>query len=69
MFYHEPIVQGAALWTSLAYGIIYLYFEVYPVVFFQQHHFRLQYTGLPFLGLVLGILGAALPYLRLVQYF
>ncbi|KAH9933622.1 MFS general substrate transporter [Epithele typhae] len=69
MFLNEPIVQGAAIWTSLAYGIIYFFFEVYPIVFFQQHHFPLQLTGLPFIAVIIGTFLAAAFYLKLVAFF
>ncbi|EJC99613.1 MFS general substrate transporter [Fomitiporia mediterranea MF3/22] len=69
MFLREPIVQGAAIWTSLAYGIVYFFFEAYPVVFFEHHNFPLQLTGLPFLAMVVGFQLAALPYRYLVRIF
>ncbi|OBZ66361.1 hypothetical protein A0H81_13585 [Grifola frondosa] len=69
MFVTEPIIQGAAIWTSLAYGIVYFFFEVYPVVFFEQHHFPLQLTGLPFIAIIIGTLAAAAPYITLVRFF
>ncbi|KAH8111828.1 hypothetical protein DFH11DRAFT_1745294 [Phellopilus nigrolimitatus] len=68
MFLREPIIQGAAIWTFLAYGIAY-FFEAYPVVFFEQHHFALQLTGLPFFAMVIGFQLAAWPYKILVRIF
>ncbi|THH19253.1 hypothetical protein EW146_g1874 [Bondarzewia mesenterica] len=41
MLLYEPINQGAAIWISLAYGIIYFFFEAYPVVFIIQVRNRL----------------------------
>lgn len=46
-----------------------LFFEVYPVVFFQQHHFAFELTGLPFLAMVIGFFFAAWFYVPLVKYF
>ncbi|KAH8115235.1 major facilitator superfamily domain-containing protein, partial [Phellopilus nigrolimitatus] len=69
MFLREPIIQGAAIWTSLAYGIAYFFFETYPVVFFEQNHFALQLTGLPFFAMVIGFQLAAWPYRFLVRIF
>ena len=46
-----------------------LFFEVYPVVFFTQHHFSFQLTGLPFLAMVIGFFFAAWFYVPLVKYF
>ncbi|EGN99152.1 hypothetical protein SERLA73DRAFT_152838 [Serpula lacrymans var. lacrymans S7.3] len=51
----EPIIQGAALWISLAYGIIYFFFEAYPVVFVKQHNFPFILGGLPFLAIPVGM--------------
>ncbi|KAJ3480559.1 hypothetical protein NLI96_g8260 [Meripilus lineatus] len=67
MIVREPIVQGAAMWVSLAYGIIYLFFEAYPVVFIDQHNIPFQYCGLMFLGILFGMLLAILPYTFLVN--
>ncbi|KAH8100972.1 MFS general substrate transporter [Cristinia sonorae] len=36
MFLREPVLQGVTLWISLAYGIIYFFFEMYPVVFIEH---------------------------------
>ncbi|KAM5544656.1 hypothetical protein V8D89_001554 [Ganoderma adspersum] len=54
MFITEPIVQGAAIWTSLAYGI---------------HNFRFELTGLPFIAVALGTVPAAAFYVPLVRFF
>ncbi|THH08482.1 hypothetical protein EW145_g2680 [Phellinidium pouzarii] len=69
MFIREPIIQGAAVWTSLAYGIIYLFFEVYPFVFVQNFHFQLQFAGLPFISMVIGFITAILVNRPLAQLF
>ncbi|KAJ3561103.1 hypothetical protein NP233_g10402 [Leucocoprinus birnbaumii] len=37
-------------------GILYLSFQVYPIIFEQQHGFNLQETGLGFLGIGVGLL-------------
>ncbi|CAL1716072.1 unnamed protein product [Somion occarium] len=69
MIVREPIVQGAAAWISLGYGIIYFYFEAYPVVFIEQHGIPFQLCGLMFLAVTLGMVLAVLPYTWLVQTF
>ncbi|PAV19830.1 MFS general substrate transporter [Pyrrhoderma noxium] len=51
----EPIIIGAAIWVSLAYSIIYFFFEAYPVVFVDQNNFEFQLAGLPFLAIYLGM--------------
>ncbi|KAL5494652.1 hypothetical protein ACEPAI_113 [Sanghuangporus weigelae] len=69
MLFREPIIQAAAVWTSLAYGITYLFFEVYPVVFYEQYNFPLQLTGLPFLAMIVGFLAAIALNQPLVRLF
>ncbi|KAL5533628.1 hypothetical protein ACEPAG_88 [Sanghuangporus baumii] len=69
MLFREPIIQAVAVWTSLAYGITYLFFEVYPVVFCEQYSFSLQLTGLPFLAMIIGILAAIALNQPLVRLF
>ncbi|EMD31510.1 hypothetical protein CERSUDRAFT_119731 [Gelatoporia subvermispora B] len=65
MLAYEPIVQGAALWITITYGILYFFFEVYPIVFIQQHGIPFQLCGLMFLGVSLGMVIAIVvhPYL------
>ncbi|KAI0821868.1 MFS general substrate transporter [Trametes gibbosa] len=55
MILYEPIVQGAALWITVTYGILYFYFEIYPVVFIQQHGIPFQLCGVLFLSISLGM--------------
>ncbi|KAF8707047.1 hypothetical protein AX14_013060 [Amanita brunnescens Koide BX004] len=43
------------LWCALLLGILYLVFQVFPVVFGGLHHFSMQLTGLTFLGIGTGI--------------
>ncbi|KLO06595.1 MFS general substrate transporter [Schizopora paradoxa] len=54
MAIREPIVQGSSIWMTLTTALIYLFFEIYPTVFLQQHNFSLQLVGLPFLSLFIG---------------
>ncbi|OSD05099.1 MFS general substrate transporter [Trametes coccinea BRFM310] len=55
MMIHEPIVQGAAVWVTMTYGILYFFFEVYPVVFITQHDIPFQLCGIFFLSISLGM--------------
>ncbi|EJC98676.1 MFS general substrate transporter [Fomitiporia mediterranea MF3/22] len=69
MFMREPIIQAAAVWTSLAYGITYLFFELYPVVFIKHYNFPLKLAGLPFLAMVVGFMAAIVLNPPLVRLF
>jgi len=51
----EPLQQGAGAWITVAYSLIYLYFEVFPIVFIEQNHIPYQLAGLPFLGITVGL--------------
>ncbi|KII89830.1 hypothetical protein PLICRDRAFT_40003 [Plicaturopsis crispa FD-325 SS-3] len=55
MLLTEPIAQGAAIWIGISYGIVYFFFEVFPVVFIQQHGIPFQLCGLTFMGIPLGM--------------
>ncbi|KAI1783606.1 MFS general substrate transporter [Ganoderma leucocontextum] len=77
MFFTEPIIQGAAIWTSLAYGIVYFlpagtcapFVAVVVISCFPQHQFRFELTGLPFIAVALGTVPAAAFYVPLVRFF
>jgi len=62
MLIYEPICQGAAIWIALAYGIIYSFFEVYPIVFVGQHNIPFRLCGLMFLFIPVGMLVALILY-------
>ncbi|KAH8100973.1 MFS general substrate transporter [Cristinia sonorae] len=62
MMVREPITQGAALWVALAYGILYFFFEAFPVVFIQQHGIPFQLCGLTFIGIGIGMVSAVAFY-------
>jgi hypothetical protein len=53
----EPICFLLCLYTGLLLSILYLFFEAFPLVFMNNHHFPLQYVGLSFIGLGVGELG------------
>lgn len=55
MLFHEPIVLFLNTWTAVLMGILYLFFAAFPKVFKDVYGFRLQFTGLSFLGIGLGM--------------
>ncbi|KAI0306294.1 MFS general substrate transporter [Multifurca ochricompacta] len=69
MFIHEPICQGAGIWISLAYGIVYFFFEVYPVIFITQHNIPFRLCGLMFLPIVAGMFVLIAGYQPLTRLF
>ncbi|TCD70550.1 hypothetical protein EIP91_002896 [Steccherinum ochraceum] len=46
------------LWSALLLGILYLAFQVFPIIFGQGHHFNVQSVGMTFLGIGLGMVVA-----------
>lgn len=58
----EPIVFFLNLYIALAYAILYLWFESFPIVFGGIYHFNIGEQGLAFLGILIGMLLAVPPF-------
>ncbi|GAD98454.1 bicyclomycin resistance protein, putative [Paecilomyces variotii No. 5] len=58
MLLTEPIVTAIALYASFVYGLLFFQLESFPVVFYQNRHYSLVVSTLPFLGLLVGVLCA-----------
>ncbi|KAK0673630.1 putative transporter [Cercophora samala] len=52
----EPILWFFNIWISIIYGILYLCFIAYPIIFTQYRGWSPSLTGLSFLGIGLGTL-------------
>ena len=66
----EPMVFLLNLYIALVYGLLYIWFESFPIVFIEIYHFNLGEEGLAFLGIFVGALIVIPPYftwLYLVQ--
>jgi DHA1 family multidrug resistance protein-like MFS transporter len=50
----EPMVFLLNLYIALIYGLLYIWFESFPIVFVEIYHFNLGEEGLAFLGLLVG---------------
>ncbi|KAL5359761.1 major facilitator superfamily domain-containing protein [Aspergillus floccosus] len=57
----EPIVLLMNLYISLIYGILYIWFEAFPIVFGEIHGFNEGQTGLAFLGILVATIGIVIP--------
>ncbi|KAL6155532.1 GTPase-activating protein [Exserohilum turcicum] len=55
----EPIVLLLNLYIALIYGLLYIWFESFAIVFEGIYHFNLGGLGLAFLGILVGTLLAA----------
>lgn len=52
----EPIVFGVDLYTALLYGVLFTWFESFPLVFGDIYGFDVQMQGLVYLGLLVALL-------------
>ena len=50
----EPMVFLLNLYISLVYGLLYIWFESFPIVFTGIYHFPLGKEGLAFVGILVG---------------
>ncbi|KAJ5663222.1 Major facilitator superfamily domain general substrate transporter [Penicillium longicatenatum] len=54
----EPISIAMALYAAIIYGILYLIFAAFPIIFIDQRHWSQSESGLVFVGIMIGqILG------------
>lgn len=56
----EPMCLILDLYSAILLGIIYLFFGAFPLVFGNNHNFNLWQIGLSFMGLMVGMICAAL---------
>ncbi|KAH3666326.1 hypothetical protein OGAPHI_004515 [Ogataea philodendri] len=60
MLFVEPIVLVFSIYTAFIFAVLFGFFEAFPVIFRGEYHMTLGISGLPFLGVGLGIfIGAA----------
>ncbi|KAJ5151363.1 synaptic vesicle transporter [Penicillium canariense] len=57
----EPIVFLMNLYIALIYGILYIWFEAFPIVFELKRGFNPGESGLAFLGILIGTTCIAIP--------
>ncbi|CZR58483.1 probable fluconazole resistance protein [Phialocephala subalpina] len=56
MLFKEPILVLITLYMALIYGILYLFFEAYPISFQENRHWNSGVASLPFLAILSGVL-------------
>ena len=56
MLSKEPILILVTVYMSLIYGILYIFFEAYPIAFQEQRGWNSGVGALPFLSLTMGVL-------------
>lgn len=65
----EPIVLLMNVYISLVYGILYIWFEAFPIVFQEIHGFNPGESGTSFLGIITGTVAFAIPGYFIWKYF
>lgn len=55
MLIKEPILLLITLYMALIYGILYLFFEAYPISFQEERGWNQGVGALPFLGILIGV--------------
>ena len=56
MLVQEPILMLVTVYMSLIYGILYLFFEAFPISFNEERKWNLGVGALPFLSIAIGII-------------
>ncbi|EDK39173.2 hypothetical protein PGUG_03271 [Meyerozyma guilliermondii ATCC 6260] len=59
----EPVVLLINIYICLVYSVLYLWFEAFPIVFSEVHHFTKVQTGACYLSLSVGVGLGTIPYL------
>nr|CAD11985.1 SCR1 protein [Schwanniomyces occidentalis] len=59
----EPVVLLINIYIALVYSVMYLWFEAFPIVFLEVHHFTLVEMGVTYVSIMLGILFGATVYI------
>lgn len=54
MAVYEPISTALALYAAVVYGILYLIFAAFPIIFVKERHWGQGVSGLAFLGIMIG---------------
>jgi len=62
----EPIVLALSIYMAVIYGLLYLFLTAYPIVFQQIHGMNAGVGGLPYFGMIIGMLCAGI-YVVLTQ--
>lgn len=58
----EPIVFCLNMYIALIYGLLYIWFESFPIVFTGIYGFSLGLEGLAFLGILVGVFVTVPPF-------
>ncbi|KAI1344804.1 MFS transporter [Xylariaceae sp. FL0016] len=62
LLFAEPIVLALDLYIALVYGLLYIWFESFPIVFTEIYGFSLGLEGVSFLGILVGVFVVLPPF-------
>ncbi|KAI9844360.1 MAG: hypothetical protein M1837_005664 [Sclerophora amabilis] len=65
----EPIVFLLNLYIALVYGLLYIWFESFPIVFMELYGFSLGTEGLAFVGILVGAFVVIPPFFWYVHKY
>lgn len=68
MLFQEPILDLITLYISLIYGILYLFFEAFPIAFEETRGYKPGVGSLPFISLLCGVCVGALVIVLITKY-
>lgn len=70
MLFLEPILVLLTIYMALIYGILYLFFESYPISFQEQRGYSDGVGALPFLGITVGVVvgGSIITWLTVTRF-
>ena len=66
LLFTEPIVFLLSIYMAFIYGLLYLFLTAYPIVFQEIHGFNSGVGGLPYFGMIIGMLLAGV-FVALMQ--
>ncbi|KAK4863023.1 hypothetical protein LT330_010605 [Penicillium expansum] len=70
LFFTEPILVLLTLYQSYIYGLMYLFYQSYPIAFSEVRGWRSDLASLPLLGIITGVLvGTAVVVIYTMTYF
>lgn len=67
MIFSDPVILAFDVYISVVYGVFYLFFEAFPIVFVDIYHFNLIQLGVSYIGFSVGA-GMALVALLYFTY-
>lgn len=68
MLFVEPIVCVLSIYVAFVFAVLFAFFESYPVIFEGSYHMDMGVSGLPFLGIGVGLLAGVSFYVVLDRY-